>query len=79
MKIFRIIMLIILGLMDMYFAYATIGYIVQSFDYPKIVGDSTAIFCGVYIMAVSFFIAFIITTIIYVIILRKLLKMEKHN
>ena len=77
MKTFRIILLIILGFMDIYFAYATIGYIFQSFDYPKIVGETTATFCGVFIMATTFLVAFIITTIIYIIILRRLLKMEK--
>lgn len=79
MKAFRIFLLIILGIMDLYFAYATIGYIVQSFDYPKIIGDKTAIFCGVFIMAGTFFILFILTTTIYVVILKKLLKMEKHR
>jgi hypothetical protein len=79
MKTFRIILLIILGILDMYFAYATVGYIVKSFDYPKIVGEGNVIFCGLYIMSATFFVAFIITTIIYVSILKKLLKMEKHR
>lgn len=79
MKIFRISLLVILGILDVYFAYATIGYFCQSFDYPKIIGDTTARFCGVYIMMTTFLICFIITTIIYIIILRKLLKMEKRR
>ena len=77
MRTFRIILLIILGLMDIYFAYATIGYIFQSFDYPLLVGESTSIFFGVYIMAIIFFLAFIITTIIYILVLRKLLKIKE--
>ena len=79
MKTFRIILLTILGIIDAYFIYATIGYIVQSFDYPKIVGEETAVFCGVFIIATIFLILFIITTIIFVTILKKLLKMEKHR
>lgn len=78
MKTFRIILLIILGIVDIYFAYATIGYIFQSFDYPKIIGETTSVFCGVYILATTFFISFIITTIIYIIILKKVLKNEKQ-
>lgn len=77
MRTFRIILLIILGIMDIYFAYATIGYISQSFDYPLLVGESTSIFFGVYIMAIIFFLAFIITTIIYILVLRKLLKIKE--
>ncbi len=77
MKTFRIILLVVLGLIDIYFAYATIGYIYQSFDYPRLVGDTTATFCGVFIMATIFLVLFVITTIIYIIVLRKLLTMEK--
>ena len=77
MKTFRIILLIILGFLDMYFAYATIGYIWEGLTYPKIIGDTTSFFCGMFIMGAIFLIAFVITTIIYIITLRKLLKMEK--
>ena len=77
MKTFRIILLVILGLMDIYFAYSTIGYIWQGLEYPKLVGETTNYFCGMFIMGITFFVAFVVTTIIYIVILRKLLKMDK--
>ena len=77
MKTFRIILLIILGLLDTYFIYSTIGYIWDGLTYPKLVGDTTSFFCGMFIMGAIFFAAAIITTIIYIIVLRKLLKSEK--
>ena len=79
MRTFRIILLTILGLVDIYLAYSTIGYIVEIFEYPKLVGDDSALFCGFVIMALIFFALFIITTIIYIVILKKLLKMEKFK
>lgn len=77
MKTFRIILTIILGLLDMYFVYSTIGYFCNALTYPKLVGDSTSTFCGMFIMSGIFFVAFVITTIIYILILRKVLKSEK--
>lgn len=77
MKTIRIILVTILGLLDTYLLYSTIGYTIEIFKYPKLVGDETAAFCGFVIMAVVFLILFIITTILYIIVLKKLLKMEK--
>ncbi len=77
MKTFRIIMLVILGILDLYLAYSVGGYLIQGLDYPKIVGETTARFCGMFIMSGTFFVLFVIVTIIYIIILKRLLKMEK--
>ena len=77
MKIFKIILLIILGLLDFYFLYSTIGYTIQIFECPRLIGETTAIFGGYHIMTAISLILFILTTIIYVIVLKKLLKMEK--
>ena len=77
MRTFRIIVLTILGLIDIYLAYSTIGYTVQIFEYPKLIGETSAHFYGFVIMALTFLVLFIITTIIYVVVLKRLLKMEK--
>ena len=64
MRTFRIILLTILGLIDIYLAYSTIGYIVEIFEYPKLIGDGQAFFYGFVIMAATFLVLFIIDTII---------------
>ena len=74
MKAFRITALIVFSLVCLYSVYATIGYLVLGIQTPNIVGNTTTHFTGMFIMSGVFFVATIISTILIIIIAKKLRK-----
>lgn len=79
MRVFRIIMLSLLSIVDAYSIYATIGYIILGIQTPKLIGNTTTIFTGMYIMALTFFAVVILSTTIIVVIARKLKNTPKSK
>lgn len=74
MKAFRITMLVLLSIIDTYCIYATIGYLILGIQTPKIIGNTTTTFTGMYIMATTFFFFTLIATLFIIIISIKLRK-----
>lgn len=74
MKAFRITMLVLLSIIDTYCIYATIGYLILGIQTPKIIGNTTTTFTGMYIMATTFFLFTLIATLFIIIISIKLRK-----
>lgn len=79
MKVFRIIMLILLGIVDTYSVYAIIGYIILGLQTPKLIGKTTTIFTGTYIMSLTFFAIVLVCTTLIVIITKKLKKSKVNK
>ena len=77
MKAFRIILLVILSILCAYSLYATIGYIVWGGEMPKIYGTPNTTFMGMYLMAITFGVVFIICAIIIVILSIRLYRIKK--
>ena len=65
MQVYKKIILTILCLIDAYFLYATIGYLVLGIQTPKILGGVPTTFMGMYMMSMTFFgLLAVMTTII---------------
>ena len=79
MKTFRIVLLSILGIVDVYFLYATIGYLVLGIKTPKILGGIQTNFMGMYMMSMTFFALFVVATGIIVFIAIKMRKDYKQK
>ena len=64
----------VLILIDLFFLYSTIGYYVLGANTPKIYGETTTTFMGMYIMSITFGVCFFVLTlciVVSLIILRK--------
>lgn len=72
MKLFRIICLVIFSAIDAYSIYATIGYLILGIQTPKIIGETTTTFMGMYMMSITFFVVTILATILVIYFARKL-------
>lgn len=79
MKVFRIIMLSVLGLVDAYSLYAVVGYIILGIQTPKLVGNTTTVFTGMYIMAMTFFLIALVCTTLIIVIAKKLKKSKVNK
>jgi hypothetical protein len=66
MSVFKKIILAVLVLVDTYFLYATIGYLVLGIQTPKILGGVQTTFMGMYMMSMTFFGLFAVLTAIIV-------------
>lgn len=76
MKAFKITMLVLLSLIDIYTIYSTIGYFILGLNTPRLIGDSNTIFVGQYIMSIVFL---FITLIISFLILLLAIKLRKNK
>ena len=74
MKAFKIVLLILLSLLDVYCIYGTIGYIILGNQTPRIIGETTTNFCGMYIMSATFLAIAVVITIAIIIIAVRLAK-----
>lgn len=63
----------VLSLLSLYFLYLTIGYCVLGSQAPSLIGNITAHFMGMYLMAITFGCALLITltALIILLVLRK--------
>ena len=66
MQVYKKLILGIILLIDAYFLYATIGYLILGIQTPKILGGIKTTFMGMYMMSMTFGAIFIITTLILV-------------
>ena len=66
MHIVRKILFWILSVIDVYFGYATVGYLVMALNTPRIVGEDSTYFAGMYIMSGIFFAGFLLITALIV-------------
>ena len=66
MCIVRKIFFWLLCIIDVYFGYATVGYLVMAFNTPRIVGVDSTYFAGMYIMSGTFFVGFLLITALIV-------------
>ena len=79
MQKFRIILLSIFSLADLYTIYATIGYFIIGYNCPRINGATQTIFTGNYLMSVTFLLATIILTTLIIVISIKLKRNKKNS
>ena len=77
MKAFKITLITILSLVDLFLLYSTIGYLVLGIKTPIIVGNYNTVFMGMYIMSMTFFALFVVLTIVIVIMSIRFLKKSK--
>jgi len=74
MQVFKKIIVAILCLIDSYFLYATIGYLVLGIQTPRILGGVPTTFMGMYMMSITFFCLFAVLTTIVIILTIKYFK-----
>ena len=72
MKAFRIILLIIFLLADIYCLYATIGHLIIGIKTPNLIGDTVTQFGGMYIMAGTFLVATLVCSAIVIYLAKKI-------
>lgn len=72
MKIFKIISLVLISIVNCYCLYCTVGYLLLGINTPKLLGNSTTYFTGSYIMSIMYFVFTIILTIITIFIIKSL-------
>ena len=77
MQKFRIVLLSILSLANLYTIYATIGYFIIGYNCPRIDGASRTIFAGNFILSATFLLATIVITTFIIIIAIKLKRNAK--
>lgn len=77
MKAFKITLVTILSLVDLYLLYSTIGYLVIGIQTPKIVGSVNTVFMGMYILSITFAVLFLLLTTIIVIMTIKFFRKKK--
>lgn len=74
MKAFKITIVSILSLIDLYILYSAIGYLIWGAKTPKIVGVENTCFMGMYIMSITYFCIFVILTSVLVFLSIKFFK-----
>lgn len=72
-------MLSLLSIVDAYSLYAVVGYIILGTQTPKLVGNTTTVFTGMYIMAITFFLIALVCTILIIVIAKKLKKSKANK
>ena len=77
MLVFKKILFYILAVVDAYFLYATIGYLILGIQSPKILGGVKTTFMGMYMMSITFFCLFAVATTVIIIIAIKYFKSKK--
>ncbi|MGN1208064.1 MAG: hypothetical protein ACI4TI_01190 [Christensenellales bacterium] len=66
-----------LTLLDLYFLYQTIGYAVLGSKAPTLYNGTTAHFMGMYLMSITYAVAFVVVTTIIAVLLAKRKKILK--
>lgn len=74
---FKKIIFGLLILINTYFLYGAIGFSVMGANCPKLIGDTSAIFMGNYVLAFVFGIAFVVATIIIILLGINIFKKKK--
>ncbi len=69
----------VLILIDLFLLYSTIGYYVLGATTPKIYGETTTTFMGMYIMSITFGVCFFVLTLCIVVSLIILRKKKKST
>ena len=77
MKAFKITLVAILSLLDIYLLYSAIGYLIIGIKTPIIIGNGNTVFMGMYIMAITFSVLFALLTTIIIIMSMKFFKKKK--
>lgn len=77
MQKFRIVLLIVLSLADLYTIYATIGYFIIGYNCPRIDGTTRTVFAGNFILSATFLLATIVLTTLIIVIAVKLKRHAK--
>ena len=77
MKAFKITLVVILSLVDLYLLYSAIGYLILGIQTPKIIGSVNTVFMGMYIMSITFSVLFLVLTTIIIIMSIKFFKKKK--
>ena len=71
MSTFKKIFLIVLALVDVFALVETIGYLIMGINTPTSLAGRNLFFTGAYILALVYFLLFVIITIIFIICLIK--------
>lgn len=79
MKKFKIILVSLLSVVDLYFLYSTIGYLILGIQTPKILGDRQTTFMGMYMMSITFGVLFVLLTITIIILCIKFFKSKQDK
>ena len=79
MKAFKITLISILSLIDLYILYSAIGYLIWGVKTPKIVGVENTCFMGMYIMSITYFCIFVVLTSVLVFLSVKFFKKKRDN
>lgn len=79
MSVFKKIMFVLLCVIDAYFLYATVGYLVLGIQSPKILGGKPTTFMGMYMMSITFFCLFAIATALIIFFAIKYFKNRKSK
>ncbi len=69
----------ILTLIDIWLLYSTIGYFLLGYNTPKIYGETTTVFMGMYILSITFGICFFVLSLSIVVSLFVLRKKKKEH
>ena len=77
MRVFKIVLLSVLSVIDAYLLYSTIGYLVLGINTPPIIGEKNTVFMGMYIMSITFFVLFALLTTIIIILAIKFYKKKR--
>ena len=79
MKAFKITLVTILSLIDLYILYSAIGYLIWGAKTPKIIGVENTCFMGMYIMSITYFCIFVVLTSVLVFLSVKFFKKKRNN
>lgn len=79
MKAFKITLVTILSLIDVYILYSAIGYLIWGVKTPKIIGVENTCFMGMYIMSITYFCIFVVLTSVLVFLSVKFFKKKRDN
>lgn len=76
---FKKILFIILCFADLYLAYATIGFTIMGATAPKLYGEPHAFFMGNYVLSIVFGIAFIVDTLVVILMAINMFNLKKKK
>ena len=79
MKAFKITLVTISSLIDVYILYSAIGYLIWGVKTPKIIGVENTCFMGMYIMSITYFCIFVVLTSVLVFLSVKFFKKKRDN
>lgn len=77
MKIIKWITLCLIGILTIYSGYSVVGYILLGNEYPRIVGETTSRFFGMFLMSIGSGIVFAISLTLFILLLKNILKNRK--